>query len=151
VGVEPTVATLEEIADRTPAAMPGFGAVPDLRWAEETVRHFVQLEGRVGLPYDPALGDALKAALSGPLPDAWPLFEACAGLPLALIRGEGSDVITAATAAEMRRRRPDMLFVEVASRGHVPFLDEPEALACVGAWLELVRTSEAARAPVSGS
>jgi pimeloyl-ACP methyl ester carboxylesterase len=139
VGVEPSVATLEEIADRMPAAMPGFKDVPDFRWVEETVRHFVQHDGRVGLTYDPALRDALQAAMSQPLAEAWPLFEACAGLPLALIRGAASDVITHATALEMQRRRPDMLFAEIAGRGHVPFLDEPEALACIAAWLSQVR------------
>lgn len=151
VGVEPAVTTLEEIADRMPAAMPGFRNVPAFRWVEETVRHFVQREGAVGLPYDPSLGEAVRAALAAPTPDLWPLFEACAGLPLALVRGEASDVLDAATAEEMRRRRPDMLFAEVAERGHVPFLDEPASLACVMAWLDLVRgaVQAAARPPLS--
>ena len=35
----------------------------------------------------------------------------------------------------MRARRPDMGYVEVADRGHVPFLDEPEVVAAVGAFL----------------
>jgi pimeloyl-ACP methyl ester carboxylesterase len=70
------------------------------------------------------------------LPDLWPLFEALAGLPLALIRGENSDILARETADEMRRRRPDMIFAEVANRGHVPFLDEPESLAAISAFLE---------------
>jgi hypothetical protein len=36
----------------------------------------------------------------------------------------------------MRRRRPDMAFADVADRGHVPFLDEPEALAVIETVLE---------------
>lgn len=139
VGVTPAVATLEEIADRMPAAMPGFRDVPEFRWAEETVRHFVQNEGGVGLTYDPALRDVVQAALAAPPADLWPLFEACEGLPLALIHGAASDVLSRATAEEMARRRPDMLVVELAGRGHVPFLDEPEAVACIQAWLERVR------------
>lgn len=145
VGILPAVATLEEIADRMPSAMPGFENVPEFRWVEETIRHFVQYDGSVGLTYDPALREALQAALEQPLPPAWPLFDACAGLPLALIRGAASDVLDRVTAREMRQRRPDMIFAEVAGRGHVPFLDEPEAVACVRAWLERVRASEAAR------
>jgi hypothetical protein len=39
----------------------------------------------------------------------------------------------------MRRRRPDMVFADVPGRGHVPFLDEPEALAALETWLGQVR------------
>lgn len=140
VGVTPAVTTLEEIADRMPAAMPGFENVPEFRWMEETVRHFIQREGAVGLTYDPALREPVQAALSAPLPDFWALFDACAGLPLALIRGAASDVISAATADEMRRRRPDMIFALCPGRGHIPFLDEPEALQAIVAWLKAVRS-----------
>ena len=140
VGVTPAVTTLEEIVDRLPAVMPGFDNVEEIRWSEEAVRHFEQLDGSVGLPYDPALRISLDAALAQPLPEVWPLFEACGGLPLALIRAAHSDVLSAATASEMQRRRPDMIFAEVPDRGHVPFLDEPEALTCVKHWLERVET-----------
>ena len=33
----------------------------------------------------------------------------------------------------MRERRPDLIVAEVPDRGHVPFLDEPEALAALEA------------------
>lgn len=139
LGVRPTVATLEEVADRMPAAMPGFDKVDPFRWNEETVRHYVQEQGRVDLPYDPALRKAFDAAMQGPLPEVWPLFAACAGLPLALIRGAESDVLSADTAAQMRHRRPDMLYAEIPNRGHIPFLDEPEALDCIRRWIDLCR------------
>lgn len=135
IGVMPTVAALDEIADRMGAAMPGFDHVPPMRWQEETVRHYEQQAGRVGLTYDPALRLAFDAAMAGPPVDLWPLFAACHGLPLALIRGANSDVLSAETAAAMRARRPDMIFAEVPGRGHIPFLDEPEALACIRLWL----------------
>lgn len=135
VGVEPAVPTLEEVADRLQAAMPGFDHVPPLRWQEETIRHFVQLDRHVGLTYDPALRQSFEAAMSGPLPELWSLFDACAGLPLALIRGSASDVLARSTAEEMLRRRPDMIFAEISDRGHVPFLDETEAILAVRRWL----------------
>jgi pimeloyl-ACP methyl ester carboxylesterase len=139
VGIEPAVPTLEEVADRMPSAMPGFAHVPPLRWAEETVRHYVQKDGRVGLTYDPDLRRAFDTAMAAPLPGLWPLFDACEGLPLALIRGASSDVLASATAEEMRRRRPDMIFAEVPDRGHIPFLDEPEAIEAVRKWLQAVQ------------
>jgi len=52
-------------------------------------------------------------------------------LPLALVRGANSDLLSEETATEMRKRRPDMTFTNVPDRGHVPFLDEPEARAAL--------------------
>lgn len=135
IGVEPTVSTLAEISDRMPSAMPGFRNVPAERWAEETVRHYRQGAGRIDLPYDPALRQSFDTAMSAPPADGWPLFEACADLPLALIRGAGSDVLSPDTAAEMRRRRPDMLYAEIPDRGHIPFLDERAAQNCIQDWM----------------
>jgi pimeloyl-ACP methyl ester carboxylesterase len=66
------------------------------------------------------------------------LFDACAGLPLALIRGANSDVLTAATAQAMQQRRPDMYYAEIPNRGHIPFLDETESLHCIHAWLDAI-------------
>lgn len=139
VGIPPAVNTLEEIADRMPLAMPGFFNVPPMRWVEETIRHFEQFDGRVGLTYDPALRIALEIALSALPTDAWPLFDACVGLPLALLRGANSDVLSRDTAQQMCARRPDLCFAEVRDRGHAPFLDEPEAIACIRSWLVRVR------------
>jgi pimeloyl-ACP methyl ester carboxylesterase len=138
VGIEPAVPTLEDVADRMQAAMPGFDRVPPLRWQEETIRHYVQLDGHVGLPYDPALRQSFDAAMAAPFPDLWPLFDACQGLPLALIRGAASDVLARETANEMRRRRPDIIFAEIPDRGHIPFLDEPKAIRAIHDWLSNV-------------
>ncbi|TDR35993.1 pimeloyl-ACP methyl ester carboxylesterase [Aquamicrobium defluvii] len=135
LGVKPAVRTLQEAVDRSPAANPGFRNVPAPRWEEEAVRHFVQTGDGLDLPYDPALRIGFHRAMSEPLADAWPLFDACAGLPLALVRGANSDVLSRDTAGEMQRRRPDLIRAEVPDRGHIPFLDEPEALKAIHTWL----------------
>lgn len=136
IGVQPAVATLEEIADRMPAAMPGFHDVPEMRWEEETIRRYVETSHGVALPYDPALRTAFETAMAAPPADAWPLFDACANIPLALIHGANSDVLSLAGADAMAARRPDMIRAEVPDRGHTPFLDEPEALAAIRLWLD---------------
>lgn len=151
LGVRPTVPTLQEVADRLGAAMPGFDHIPELRWEEETIRHYIQEAEGVGLPYDPALKTAFDAAMAGPLPEAWPLFDACAGLPLALIRGANSDVLLPETADQMRTRRPDMIFADIPHRGHIPFLDEPQALDCIYRWLDNIRESAGQTDPVQAS
>ena len=86
----------------------------------------------------PGFRDALEAQSQGPGGDLWPLFDALEGVPVAVVRGANSDLLTAETVAKMRARRPDLIVAEVPDRGHVPFLDEPEALAALEALIARV-------------
>ncbi|MAA97730.1 MAG: alpha/beta hydrolase [Stappia sp.] len=143
VGVLPAVQTLEEIADRMPAAMKGFADVPAMRWAEEAVRHYIERPDGLKLPYDPELKRSFDEAMAAPAVDLWPLYEACAGMPLALVRGANSDVLSAATARRMADICPHLRVANVPRRGHIPFLDEPEARTTIEAWLADVKRREA--------
>jgi len=105
------------------------------RWLEEARKLSVVTPDGLGIPYDPALRAAFLAAFEGPPVDLWPLFDALQGLPIALIRGANSDLLTSATVQKMRDRRPDMAFSEVPGRAHIPFLDEPEAVALIRTFL----------------
>jgi pimeloyl-ACP methyl ester carboxylesterase len=136
IGRPPGYRTYEDAAVARSRFMAGFEEVPMARWREEAAKHYVETSDGLGINYDPRLRDAFLAAFDAPAPDLWHLFDALAGLPLALIRGANSDLLSKATAAEMRQRRPDMLFADVPGRGHVPFLDEPEAAAVIRAWVE---------------
>ncbi|WP_323715518.1 alpha/beta fold hydrolase [Paracoccus aminovorans] len=139
IGRNPAGRSLADLAQRLPLAMPGFAQVPASRWLEEVQRHYVETPEGLRINYDPALRDSFLAAFDGTPPDLWPLFDAAQDLPLALIRGANSELLSAETAAEMRRRRPDMIFTEVPDRGHVPYLDEPESLRAIHAWLARMR------------
>ncbi len=139
VGRNPAARSHAELADRMPRAMPGFANVPPERWLEEAQKHYHQTPDGLRITYDPALREAFLAAFDGPPVDLWPLFDACAGMPLALIRGANSDLLTAQTAAEMQRRRPDMIMAEVPDRAHIPFLDEPESLTAIRAFLKALQ------------
>lgn len=139
VGRNPASKTLEEAATALERFNAGFANVPRSRWVEEAQRHLLP-DGKGGLKinYDPALREAFLAAFQGEAPDLWPLFDACAGLPLALIRGANSDLLGAEDTAEMRRRRPDMIFADVPDRAHIPFLDEPQSVQVLHDWLALM-------------
>jgi pimeloyl-ACP methyl ester carboxylesterase len=113
----------------------GFRDVPMSRWLDEARHLSVETPDGLRIPYDPALREAFLAAFDGPPIDLWPLFDALAGLPLALIRGANSDLLTPETVAKMRARRPDMLAVDVPGRAHIPFLDEPDSIALIQAFL----------------
>lgn len=138
VGRNPAAGTHATLAAAYPAAMPGFEGVPPDRWLAEARLHYAETPEGLRITYDPALRDSFLAAYQAPAADLWPLFDALAGRPVALIRGANSDLLSPATVAEMRRRRPDMIVAEVPGRAHIPFLDEPEALSAVRRFLDAV-------------
>lgn len=136
LGRNPRFKTRAEMATAMPAGMVGFANVPMQRWLDEVERHTIETAQGLEINYDPKLRVVFEAASKQDAPDLWPLFDAMNGLPVALIRGANSDLLSTNTAAEMRKRRPDMVFTDVPDRGHVPFLDEPEALAVIRSWLK---------------
>ncbi|SDE12943.1 Pimeloyl-ACP methyl ester carboxylesterase [Paracoccus isoporae] len=144
VGRNPTARSHAELADKLPANMPGFADVPDGRWLADAQKHYEETADGLRIRYDPALRDAFLAAFDGKDPDLWPLWDATAGLPVAVIRGANSDLLSADTFAEMQRRRPEGIYVEVPGRAHVPWLDEPESLAALREWLSAVRAARPA-------
>jgi pimeloyl-ACP methyl ester carboxylesterase len=115
---------------------PGFDGVSMTRWLEEARKLAVETPAGLRIPYDPALRAAFLAGFDVPSIDLWPLFDTLEGLPLAVIRGANSDLLTAETVARMQSRRPDLLVAQVPGRAHIPFLDEPEALALIRAFLQ---------------
>lgn len=134
LGRNPAAASYDEAARARAKSATGFGKVSDERWLADVKNLFVEADDGLALSYDPALRDAFLA--SGPeFPPLWPLFDGLDDLPLALIHGAGSDILSQATADEMRRRRPDMRYARINDRGHVPWLDEPGALTVINDWI----------------
>ena len=139
LGRPPRFRTLEDAAAGLPRHYaPAFRNVPAATWSAMARRLYREEDGRLVNRYDPRLREAVAPAFApgAVAPDLWPLFDALAGSPLGLVRGAGSNILSAATAAEMRRRRPDMAFAELPDRGHVPFLDESDATAVIAKVLE---------------
>ena len=141
IGHAPRMRTYVEAAAALPAAYgDGFAGVSPEEWMAFARRLYREEGGALHLRYDPRLREAVAPAFApdAVAPDLWPLFDAFEGLPLGLIRGANSNLLSEATTAEMRRRRPDMVYREVPGRGHVPFLDEPEAVSVIARVLEAV-------------
>ena len=135
VGKRPSVKTHAQLAAAKAALLTNFANVPESRWLEEAERQTIEKPDGLHLTYDPALRTSVLAADGQPLPDLWPFYDALDGMPLALIRGANSDLLSAETAAEMKRRIPDLIYTDVPDRGHIPFLDEPESVAVLNEWI----------------
>ena len=102
-----------------------FPEISDETWEEVARQMYNERKGRPAPGYDPALGKALSV-LYRPLPSLWPQFEALKRVPVLVVHGENSDVLSAATVDEMRRRHPALTALTVANQGHAPLLrDSP--------------------------
>ncbi len=130
VGKRPASKSYDEAAETLHKMMePQFPGVPLEIWRRQVEHQFTETDTGLELRYDSALRDALiQQAAAGPPPDLWPLSEALRGIPTGVIRGENSDVLGAATLNEMHVRHPALISVEIADRGHVPFLNEPQSI-----------------------
>ena len=139
LGVRPKAKT---VAEQGAALAHSMGAgFPDLtqeRWETLAARWFKPTDDGMDLRYDPKLRDAVLAQGAQPTPDLWPFFEAFGDIPLGLIRGANSDLLSRETAQEMARRLPHMVWRDVPNRGHTPFLDEPESLEVLNTVLDQV-------------
>ncbi|TVS18623.1 MAG: alpha/beta fold hydrolase [Gammaproteobacteria bacterium] len=138
VGKGEPVASWDEAAAAARAsngdAFPDFDDAAWLAFARRLFRE--RADGRLELDYDPAIAQPLSANTGTAVPpDLWSVFDAMGSTPLLVIRGALSDILAAATVAEMQRRRPDLQAVEVPRVGHAPMLDEPAALTAIEAFL----------------
>lgn len=106
-----------------------------LRFARRTCRE--RKDGTVVHDYDPAIAAAVKAD-DGGLPDLWPLFDALKPVPLLLVRGAITDLLSEETVAKMDARHPDMRTVNVTDVGHAPLLTEPAAAEAITEFLHEV-------------
>ena len=103
-----------------------FPDFTDAEWMAFARRTCRETEAGVVHDYDPAIAVPFETE-SGDV-DLWPLWQAMDGLPVLVVRGATSDLITAETVAEMgRRHNGPFASATVPGRGHTPLLDEPAA------------------------
>jgi pimeloyl-ACP methyl ester carboxylesterase len=141
LGVTPDFATWDHAAAALKATSPGFEGLAPADWLAYAHRLFRDENGVPQLDYDPRLTVTFPGTediTGGKVPELWDFFDQVAPLPLLVLRGANSDLLSAATLGEMQRRNPSLAAVTVAGRGHVPFLDEPQSVAAIDTWLQAV-------------
>lgn len=138
LGRDPAFASWDEAAAALKITNPGFDTLTEAQWQVFARRVFREENGLPRADYDPQLTQGFPSAeaiASGKVPELWSLFDQLAPLPALVLRGENSDLLSAATVAEMQQRHPGLATVTIPNRGHVPFLDEPAAMARIESWL----------------
>jgi pimeloyl-ACP methyl ester carboxylesterase len=138
VGKLPRVASLHEAADVLRRLFAGqFPNLSDDDWVGFARLTFKDAGGRIVPDYDVKLGKALDVLdPARPLPTLWKQFDALARVPLMVIRGGHSDILSQATVAAMQARHPAMEAVEVPDQGHAPLLSAPALIARIAAFVE---------------
>ena len=132
LGRNPSYKTFDEASKGLPEFYADqYANLPKGRWAECAEMWWDETPTGLKINYDPKLRDAILESSATPTPDLWPLFDALSDIPIALVRGANSDLLSEDTTAKMRTRRPDMTYANIPDRGHVPFLDESEAIAAL--------------------
>jgi pimeloyl-ACP methyl ester carboxylesterase len=126
VGKLPQPRSFEEAADILrrlfDAQFPRLGPAD---WLANAHRTFKQENGALVPTYDAKLAKSLEGVdFERPLPPLWKEFDALAQVPLMVVRGANSDLLSTATVDAMRSRRATMEFLEVPDQGHAPLLAE---------------------------
>ncbi len=98
-----------------------FPNVSEEQWMRVAKQWFNEKDGRPAHGYDPQLRNALSV-LDGPVPALWPQYSALTRVPLMVVRGENSDILSEETVDEMRRRHPALVSHTVPGEGHAPLL-----------------------------
>jgi len=121
----------ERCAAINASAFPGFALSDWLAFAHRTCQQ--EANGTVRFAYDPAISESMKGDRPATVPvDLWPLWDMLSAVPLLVLRGALSDLLSADTVAEMAQRHAGPFqAVEVPERGHAPLLDEPAVLAAL--------------------
>lgn len=91
---------------------------------------FNEKNARPAPGYDNKLSKCLSV-LDGPMPALWPQFEAMKRVPVMVIRGENSDLLSQATVEDMRRRHPMFTSHTVPNEGHAPLLWDAPSIAAI--------------------
>lgn len=123
----------EAIALQKDAMATDFSALSEADWAFEAHAQYRKAEtGTLRPDHAPAVVRQLAEMDfdKGP-PALWPQFLGLGAVPVLLLRGEHSTLLSRQTAEEMAGRHPRLTLMEVAGQGHAPVLhtaDIPQAI-----------------------
>lgn len=87
--------------------------------------------GRIVFDYDMKVAEPIIALDVEAQPDLWEAWDALARVPVLVVRGALSDLLSAETLAKMLSRAPGAEALTLEGIGHAPTLDEPESVVAI--------------------
>ncbi|MGQ0446432.1 MAG: alpha/beta fold hydrolase [Beijerinckiaceae bacterium] len=107
-----------------------FNGLSEADWEAYAKITFTDAVGRICQRYDRNLMRPLASLdLEQPLPALWPQFNGLRAVPLLILRGANSDLLSADTLKEMVARHPGAEVHIVEGQGHAPLLLDEETIA----------------------
>lgn len=101
-----------------------FPALSDEDWHGLAAAIYREIGGEIVSDYDPEISIQFSTAdLSQPLADLWPQFALLADLPVMVVRGEHSRLLSPETVDAMGQRHPGLLAITASGQGHAPLLE----------------------------
>ncbi|HYC15689.1 MAG TPA: alpha/beta hydrolase [Pseudolabrys sp.] len=116
------------------AQFPNLGSAD---WLASAHRAFKEENGRLVTTYDIKLAKAMDGVEpERPIASLWKEFGALAHVPVMVIRGANSDILSAATVEAMRARHAALETIEIADQGHAPLLAEADTIARIANFVD---------------
>ncbi len=100
-----------------------FPVLSDRNWSDMAKAIYRDEDGVPVADFDPAIALPLRGLTpETPLPDLWRPFDAMSQIPLMVVRGEHSRVLSETTVREMHRRHAGLADFTAPGQGHAPLL-----------------------------
>jgi pimeloyl-ACP methyl ester carboxylesterase len=113
-----------------------FPKLTEQGWLASAERTWKESNGALVPTYDVRLAQTLtEVDIERPLPAMWAEFGALARVPVLVIRGGNSDILSAETVTAMKERDPALEVIEVPDEGHVPALAGKDLLGRIAAFV----------------
>ncbi len=97
--------------------------------------------GRIVLDYDMRIAEPFAMPGGEAGVDLWPAFNALTNIPMLLVRGQKSDLLTNKTVALMQEKQAQLDVLDIPNIGHAPTLDEPHSRASIAALLARIEAN----------
>jgi pimeloyl-ACP methyl ester carboxylesterase len=110
-----------------------FPKLSEAEWETMARRTWTTEGDRLVAAYDTALTKTLTAIdLEAPLPPLWFLFAGLGRVPVMVLRGANSDILSPETVAAMQQRHSQLEAHVVADQGHAPLLSGKKLIQSIG-------------------
>lgn len=133
---ETFAAAVDRVSERNADIYPDFSRA---QW-ERFVRRIMRGDDTSGwqFDYDMKIAETFTSPADSSQFDGWHYFQALAGRPVTILRGELSDLLSVEIADRMCGEIADCELVTIPRVGHTPTFEEPESIAAVERLLDRV-------------